>query len=118
MALKGSAQALARGYPGLKWGAILAVVLIELVFSPLAGIAAGAAGKGVIHISITDIQPQKSGALVVLLYDRLGWLDAEKAIRHIEVPVDGKSALEVALKDIPYPASYAVQLFRDGNGNQ
>ena len=117
MALKGSAQALARDYPGLKRGAILALVLIGLVGSPLLGAAADAAGKGVIHISITDIQPQKSGALVVLLYDRSGWLDVEKAIRHIEVPVDGKSALEVALKDIPYPATYAVQVFRDGNGN-
>ncbi|WP_018293894.1 DUF2141 domain-containing protein [Mariprofundus ferrooxydans] len=117
MELKGSAQALASESPWLKRVAILAFVLIELVFSPFPGAAADAAGKGVIHISITDIQPQKSGALVILLYDRSGWLDAEKAIRHIEVPVDGKGALELTLTDIPYPASYAVQLFRDGNGN-
>ena len=106
----------ARDYPGLKRVIILVVVLVELVFSPLAA-AADAAGKGVIHISITDIRPQKSGTLVILLYDRSGWLDAEKAIRHVEVPVDGKDALDLALTDIPYPAIYAVQVFLDRNGN-
>jgi len=117
MELKGSAQALASEYPWLKWVAILALVLIELVCSPLPGAAADAAGKSVIHISITDIQPQKSGSLVILLYDRSGWLDVEKAVRHIEVPLDGKDALEVGLTDIPYPATYAVQVFRDENAN-
>ncbi|PIP02988.1 MAG: hypothetical protein COW18_03715 [Zetaproteobacteria bacterium CG12_big_fil_rev_8_21_14_0_65_54_13] len=117
MELKGSAQALAREYPCLKRVALLAIVLIELVCSPLAGTAADAAGKSVIHISITDIQPQKSGSLVILLFDRSGWLDVEKAVRHIEVPVDGRDALEVALTDIPYPATYALQLFRDENAN-
>ena len=115
--MKGYAKAFECDYPGLKRVTILVVVLVELVFSPLVGAGADAAGKGVIHISITDIRPQKSGTLVILLYDRSGWLDALKAIRHVEVPVDGKVALDFTLTGIPYPATYAVQIFLDRNGN-
>ena len=88
--------------------------MLGLAASPLPAIAGG---EGTIYINITDIQPQKGGSLVVLLYDKKNWLKPEQAVRNLEFPLSGRSTLEVDLSGIPYPATYAVQLFQDVNKN-
>lgn len=97
---------------------LLSILAFALLASTLAPVQADAAGgKSLIHLSISNIQPQKGGSLVVLLYDKDGWLEPAQAIRHIEIPVDSKASLKADLTDIPYPATYAVQLFQDENSN-
>lgn len=94
---------------------VFAFVLLTAILAPMPANAAG--GKADIHLNITNIQSQKGGSLVVFLYDKRGWLEPEQATRHIEIPINGKSTLKADLTDIPYPATYAVQLFQDENGN-
>lgn len=53
----------------------------------------------------------------MLLYDRQGWLHAEKAIRHIELPIGGQREFKLGMKALAYPGIYAIEAFQDANGN-
>lgn len=98
---------------------IFAFAMLALSCSPALAetVDTSAGDKAAIHLDVTNIQPQKGGSLVVLLYNRTSWLEPKQAIRHIEIPVKGKGKFSLDLTGLPYPAIYAVQLFQDENGN-
>lgn len=92
--------------------------MLALLFAPLQATAAdGAASTATIHIEISDMEPRPGDTLIVRLFDAAGWLDAAQAIRQLEIPVEGRERMSLELAGVPYPASYAVQLIQDRNGN-
>ncbi len=67
-----------------------------------------------ITVRITGItQP---GQLVVLLYDRNGWLHPEAALQQLRIPIHTATPMRCQLY-ASYPQHYAIEAFLDLNGN-
>ncbi len=84
----------------------------------LASFSSPAAGEelSTIHLTLDGIGSGK-GPVIVLLFRRSGWLDQERAVRRLMLPVKGRGELTCDIRGIPYPASYAIEVFHDLNGN-
>ncbi|MDQ6951407.1 MAG: DUF2141 domain-containing protein [Mariprofundales bacterium] len=83
--------------------------------------AAQAQGVPALHaalnLEITNIDTHQGGALVVRVYDQAGWLHPEQAAYHRELSVPNRDRLQVVIPDLPYPATYAIEVFHDANSN-
>jgi len=95
---------------------IIILLLATFLSAPVAA-ADTSSDLATIRLTITNVDPDKSGNVDILLYDRHGWLHADQAIRHLELEIEGHRQLKLDMKALAYPETYALEVFQDSNHN-
>ncbi len=95
---------------------VIALLLATFLSAPAAATDTSSS-LATIRLTITNVDPGKGGNVDILLYDRHGWLHADQAIRQQELAIEGHRQLELDMKALAYPETYALEVFQDSNHN-